>query len=117
MLRTLLLLGFLAAVGFTVFKWATSGQESATHVRPQTAQNPDETDDDHGKAVGPAPAPVTRQTEASVSRLQEPLRHRDPLVVPDARVLLVNYPELGAQRTGKILFLGTKVPAKEMKSD
>src|SRR5436305_612354 len=43
MLRTLLLLGFLAAVGFTVFKWATSDRDPSSHIVKPQAQDPNDT--------------------------------------------------------------------------
>ncbi len=113
MLRTILLLGLVGGVSFVVIKWMNSDRPTGTTLKtPSGTVDPDE----QGDTAGQQPS-TEGPGEAVLTPLQESLRHREPLLIYDSRVVLVDYPELGAQRTGKVLFLGRKVPPAELKSD
>jgi WD40 repeat protein len=56
-----------------------------------------------------APAGAARTDEVKVRRVEDVNRLLEPLVIPDARVGLIEYPVVSSQRTGHILFLGQPV--------
>src|SRR5437763_15457051 len=106
MLRTLLLLGFLAAVGITVFKWATSDRDPGSNIVKRPAQDNNDTGEERGPSEEQTPTTVTRTDPPVVSGL-DPLRHRDQPEIPNARLLMGYYPEQGDQRNSQSPLLGT----------
>src|SRR5262249_4962882 len=46
-----------------------------------------------------------------VVQIKERTRFFEPLVIPDCRVNLIDFPDIASQRPGRLLFLGVEVPA------
>src|SRR5438132_10520308 len=115
MLRTLILLSFLALVGYGFYSWATGGLEPGGKTTPvKTVDTGDAKPDDKQQKTGPpASEAQTQQASGQPARVfptKDPARALEPLVIPDGRIGIIEFVDLSAQRPGKILMLGVEIP-------
>ena len=118
MLRTLFFLLLAGVIGFGVYKWGVGGidpiprpdgksAEKTDHNKPPE-QDPKEVSPEPQRSPRAEPLPVG---DVQVTQIKDPARQFEPLIIPDARIGIIEFLDLGSQRNGKIVLLGIEQPA------
>lgn len=115
MLRTLFFVTFLGLVGYGFYSWATGGLEPGGHTTQGNKQDvdppPGPPKPEHpGAPIEVVPVPRSSGQPAEVVQIKDATRSLEPFVIPEARIGIIEFVELSAQRPGKILLMGVEVP-------
>src|SRR5262245_43103669 len=113
MLRTILLVGLLALTGLFAFRWAVGDPTPTASGKPappaRSGRDGDPLARENASAAAerekfePRPAAGPRAVA-----LKPRGRLPEPIVITDARVGLIEFPEVAVARPGKIVLLGTE---------